>query len=97
VSSLHPRRQPLRDPAAEQIACSADRLEAQATAIRPNDKALALTLLKEAERLRRFSHVIETRHKRDERARLSKKNGSNGQFDLPRDSSDGVPRSAPFG
>lgn len=48
---MHTARKPLRDSAAEAIAQAADRLEAEADRVRATDKALALRMKREAEKL----------------------------------------------
>lgn len=60
----HRTRHRLSTPAAEQIAQSADRIEAQAAEVRRGDKRLALKLLKEATRLRHFARALDIQHKR---------------------------------
>ena len=71
-------RRRLSNPVAEQIAASADRLEAQAAEVRPNDKQLALRLMKEATKLRRAARSVDIDHKQAERARMRRKNLGSG-------------------
>jgi len=73
-------RRRLSNPVAEQIAASADRLEAQAAEVRPNDKQLALRLVKEATKLRRAARSVDIDHKQAERARMRKKNLGSGSI-----------------
>src|SRR5262245_38553070 len=61
AGSDHRRR--LSNPVAERIAASADRLEAQAAEVRPNDKQLALRLMKEATKLRRAARSVDIDYK----------------------------------
>jgi ERCC4-related helicase len=65
-----PTRHRLSNPAAEQIAASADRIEAQAAEVRPSDKRLAMKLLKEATRLRHCARALDIQHKRAVRVLL---------------------------
>ena len=77
IGSGHEFNSPRRrrsNPAAEQIAASADRLEQQAAEVRPADKRLALYLLKEANRLRNCARTLEIQHKRAIRAVMSRLN-----------------------
>jgi len=76
AGSDHRRR--LSNPIAERIAASADRLEAQAAEVRPNDKLLALRLMKEATKLRRAARSVDIDHKQAERARMRRKNLGSG-------------------
>ena len=71
-------RRRLSNPVAEQIAASADRLEAQAAEVRPNDKQFALRLLKEVTKLRRAARSVDIDHKQAERARMRRKNLGSG-------------------
>jgi len=77
-SSTGSERRRLSNPVAEQIAASADRLEAQAAEVRPNDKQLALRLMKEATKLRRAARSVDIDHKQAERARMRRKNLGSG-------------------
>jgi hypothetical protein len=71
LNSVRRRRS---NPAAEQIAASADRLEQQAAEVRPSDKRLALYLVKEATRLRNCARALEIQHKRAVRAVMARLN-----------------------
>lgn len=77
-SSTGSERRRLSNPVAEQIAASADRLELQAAEVRPNDKQLALRLMKEATKLRRAARSVDIDHKQSERARMRRKNLGSG-------------------
>jgi hypothetical protein len=90
VSELNSPRQRLSHPAAELIAASADRLEAQAARVRPTDKALALQLLKEATKLRQYARTVDVQHKRA--ARVEMKRGL-----VARDPRGDEPREMPSG
>ena len=68
-------RHRLSNPAAEQIAASADRIEARAAEVRSADKQLALKLLKEATRLRHCARALDIQHKRAARTVLQRAGG----------------------
>jgi hypothetical protein len=60
---------------AEQIAATADRLESQAAEVRPNNKRLALQILKEATRLRQYARTLDIQHKRAVRVVMERMRG----------------------
>jgi len=84
VSDFNAVRRRRSNPAAEQIAASADRLEQQAAEVRPADKRLALYLLKEANRLRNCARSLEIQHKRAIRAVMSRLNDTGLDKSQPR-------------
>ena len=84
VTDFNSVRRRRSNPAAEQIAASADRLEQQAAEIRPADKRLALYLLKEANRLRNCARSLEIQHKRAIRAVMSRLNDTGLDKSQPR-------------
>lgn len=69
-------RQRLAHGTAEQIAAAADRLERQASEVRPTNKKLALQILKEATKLRTHARALEIQHKRAIRSLMDRTHGA---------------------